>query len=52
MRSAPGEAQESVFQSGGAGGSFEGGERVAGEESPGIDNRNAIGEELNLGQSV
>jgi len=52
VRGTPGEAHESVFQSGNAGGLLKGGERVTSEEAPGIDNRDAIGEELDFRQSV
>ena len=52
MRGAAGEAHESVFESCGAGGSFEGGQRVAGEQTSRVDDRDAIGEQLDLGQSM
>ena len=52
MRGATGEAHESVFESCGAGGSLEGCQSVASEEAAGVDNRDAIGEQLDLGQRV
>ncbi len=47
-----GEAEECVFESRGAGGSFEGGKSVASEEASGVDHGDAVGEEFDLGQSV
>lgn len=52
MRVAASEPQESFFESGGAGGVFEGGQSVAGEQAAGVDDGDAIGEQLDLGQSV
>ncbi len=52
MRCASGEAHKGVFQSSGAGGLFEGSKSIASEQASIVDNRDAIGEKLNLRQSV
>jgi len=45
-------AKESVFESSRASGSFECGQCIASEQASIVDNRDAVGEKLYLGQSV
>lgn len=52
MRAAPGDAHENIFQGHSAGSPLEGGKRVAGEEAPGVDNCDTVGEQFDLWQSV
>ena len=52
MRCAASEAHESTFECRGAGSSFEGGQGIAGEQASCVNHRDAIGEQLDLGQSV
>src|SRR5277367_1194303 len=52
LRSAAGESHESVLQRWSASGSFQSGQSVAREKPPGIDDRDAIGEQLDFGQRV
>ena len=52
MRGAAGEVHESVFERCRTGASFESGQRVAGEQAPRVDDRDPIGELLDLRQRV
>ena len=52
VRCASGDTHKGVFESSGAGGSFEGGQSIASEQASIVDNRDAVGEKFYLGQSV